>query len=88
MTLKTLAFIGVLVACPSIAMAQHGGSADDQLACTPDVYRLCSSLIPDEDAIVACLEKNKRNLSPGCKQVFSKPAPKAQQGTDDNSDDD
>ena len=88
MTFKTFASIGILVACPTVAMAQHGGSAEDQLACTPDVYRLCSSLIPNEDAIVGCLKSNKASLSPACKQVFSRPAPKAQQGTDDDSDDD
>ena len=89
MMIKTLAAIGVLASCSSVALAQqHGGSQDDQLACTPDVYRLCSSYIPNEDQIVACLQKNKPSLSPACKQVFSKPAPKAQQGTDTDSDDD
>ncbi len=50
---------------------QHSGSADDQAACTPDVFRLCSSEIPSETRIVACLKQKKARLSPGCKKVFS-----------------
>ena len=45
--------------------ADHSGSAEDQLACTPDVYRLCSQYIPDEDTIVSCLQRNKPQLSAG-----------------------
>ena len=86
MTFKTLAFIGALSAVPSIAVAQHAGSMDDQVACTPDVYRLCSSLIPDEDAITQCLAQNKPKLSPACKQVFSRPA-RAKQPDPDSDDD-
>ena len=52
---------------------QHGGSAEDQLACTPDVYRLCAGDIPDEDAITACLRQHKAQLSAGCQAVFSRP---------------
>lgn len=76
MSLRTLALIGAVAAFPAVATAQDADSASDQVACTPDVYRLCSSLIPDQDAIVGCLEQNKRRLSPACRQVFSRPAPK------------
>jgi hypothetical protein len=66
---------------------QHGGSPEDQLACTPDVYRLCAGDIPDEDDIVACLQRKKSQLSAGCHAVFSRPdtspAPKQ---PDDNGD--
>ena len=66
-------------------LADHSGSAEDQLACTPDVYRLCSQFIPDEDTIVSCLQRNKPQLSAGCQAVFSKPQ-SAKPNT--NSDDD
>lgn len=46
---------------------------DDQMACTPDVYRLCAGDIPDEDAITACLKRHRPQLSAGCKAVFSRP---------------
>ncbi|MDX7949874.1 hypothetical protein P7D22_01620 [Lichenihabitans sp. Uapishka_5] len=64
------------------AYAAGRGSADDQLACTPDVYRLCSSSVPDEDAIVACLNRNLPSLSPACKTVMTRPATPAQGDTD------
>ena len=68
-----LLVVGAL-ALPTAAFAQqHKGSIEDQLACTPDVYRLCASDIPDEDAITACLRQHKAQLSDGCKAVFSKP---------------
>jgi hypothetical protein len=49
------------------------GTSEQRAACTPDVFRLCSSEIPSVDRIVACLRKEKVNLSPGCQAVFSAP---------------
>ena len=72
------------VALPAAAFAQDRGSADDQLACTPDVYRLCSSHIPDEDAITTCLMQHKPQLSAGCRAVFSRPATAAPRPQDDD----
>ena len=46
------------------------GTKQEQDACTPDVYRLCSNEIPDEKRIVACLKLNKKKLSPACGRVF------------------
>lgn len=88
MTFKTVALIGALAAGPSAALAQQAGSMEDQVSCTPDVYRLCASLIPDEGAITHCLERNKPRLSPACKQVFSRPAPAKTPDADHESDDD
>ncbi len=50
---------------------QDRGTKQEQDACTPDVYRLCSNAIPDERKIVSCLKQNRSKLSPGCKKVFS-----------------
>ena len=41
------------------------------VSCTPDVWRLCSSQIPDVDRIVACLQQNTPQLSDGCRAVFA-----------------
>lgn len=49
----------------------HSGTADEQAACTPDVWRLCSAYIPSESRIVACLKANRARLSPACRKVFS-----------------
>jgi hypothetical protein len=53
------------------AESQDRGTAEEQKACTPDVFRLCSTYIPDEKQIVACLKQNKDKLSPACRKVFS-----------------
>ena len=76
--------IVMAVSCPVAASAQHQGSMEDQIACTGDVYRLCSAFVPDEDKIVACLERNVPNLSPGCKKVFTRPDPGKKPSDDDD----
>lgn len=40
-------------------------------ACTPDVLRLCHSLIPDRKAITDCLVANVERLSPACHEVMA-----------------
>ena len=57
------------------ATAQSSNAAD---LCTPDVFRLCSEFVPDRDRITACLKRKTRQLSPGCRSVFS---PKAKQAS-------
>ena len=52
------------------AMAEQG-TADEQRACTPDVFRLCGEFIPNSDRITACLQEKVRNLSPACRVVFT-----------------
>ena len=74
-----------LVTASTAALASDRGSAEDQLACTPDVYRLCAGNIPDEDAITECLRQHKPQLGAGCRAVFSRPddaKPKAGQDDD------
>jgi hypothetical protein len=39
-------------------------------ACTPDAFRLCQNEIPDVPKVTACMEANKKNLSPACRAVF------------------
>jgi hypothetical protein len=49
---------------------EHRGTMEQQLACTPDVFRLCGSEIPDENRIVACLRLNTAQLGDACRAVF------------------
>lgn len=49
----------------------HSGTAEEQSACTPDVLSLCFWQIPNEDKIVACLNKNINRLSPECRKVIA-----------------
>lgn len=49
------------------------GTSEERAACTPDVFKLCSSEIPSVDKIIACMKKKKSQLSPKCKAVFNAP---------------
>lgn len=66
----------VLVVFGAQAASAHSGTAEEQAACTPDVLSLCFWQIPNEDKIVACLNKNINRLSPDCRKVIA--------GDDDN----
>ena len=50
---------------------------EQQRLCTPDVFRLCSSEIPDRERIIACMRRQRASLSPACRSVFGKPAQSA-----------
>lgn len=51
------------------------GTPEQQEACTPDVFRLCSNYIPDVDNITVCLKQRKLQLSNPCRDVlFNIPA--------------
>ncbi|SFN66988.1 hypothetical protein SAMN05216330_101189 [Bradyrhizobium sp. Ghvi] len=61
--------IGSIVA-QSAAAEEYRGTLEQQMACTPDVWRLCSDQIPDVSRITACLRQNTPQLSTGCRAVF------------------
>jgi hypothetical protein len=50
---------------------------DQRRLCTPDAFRLCSSEIPDRERVIACMRRQRANLSPECRSVFGKPSQSA-----------
>jgi hypothetical protein len=70
-------FTGRLAVFILLAISLHStsgfasGTDDQRAACTPDVFRLCGPEIPNVDRIVACLKKEKPNLSKDCRAVFN-----------------
>ena len=66
----TAALSGLVLLLGSSANAQYRGTPEMQQACTPDVMRLCNDDVPDVDKIVACMKRNRANLSPACGAVF------------------
>ena len=50
---------------------EYRGTLQQRLACTPDVWRLCSAEIPHVARIVACLERKKSQLNKDCHAVFA-----------------
>jgi hypothetical protein len=67
---SVLAFV-LTITAPFSALAYSQQDAD---ACTPDAFRLCQQAIPDAGRVAACLVQNRRQLSPACSAVFSRPA--------------
>jgi hypothetical protein len=59
---------GVLLVLATPLSAQ--GTSEEREACTPDVFRLCSSFIPDPTAITGCLKSKKTDLSVHCRNVI------------------
>ncbi len=71
-TVLTLALsIGGFCLLNAASAQENRGTMDQQMACTPDVWRLCGAQIPDVDRIVACLRENTAQLSPPCRAVFA-----------------
>jgi hypothetical protein len=61
----------------AVAVVTFGSSASfaqsamtQRRACEPDVFRLCSSFIPNVGEIVSCLRNNEARLSDACHQVM------------------
>jgi hypothetical protein len=61
--------IGIAAASPTWS-EEYRGTWEQQMACTPDVMRLCSDQIPDVTRIVACLRQNTPSLGNSCRAVF------------------
>ncbi len=60
------------------------GTAEQRLACTPDVLRLCSAFIPNADEITSCLREMDAELSDACRtaiEVAMKQLPSVSDGT-------
>src|SRR5258707_2302817 len=64
---------GIAVQNPAFS-EEYRGTLEQQLACTPDVFRLCGEQIPDANRIVACLRQNTSQLSDPCRSVFESKA--------------
>jgi hypothetical protein len=71
--------IAVSIAATASAAAQdrqptyhkeYPGTEAQQLACTPDTFRLCLTSVPSVSDIVACLKEHRDELSPDCRAVF------------------
>ncbi len=63
--------LGIFIALVTTGVVRaQTGTPEQKRACTPDVYRLCASEIPNVRAITACLRRQKASLSDACRAVF------------------
>jgi hypothetical protein len=47
------------------------GTPEQRMACTPDVFRLCSAFIPNADEITTCLREKNAVLSDACRAALA-----------------
>jgi hypothetical protein len=69
LSLAISAASGIAIQTSALA-EEHRGTLEQQMACTPDVWRLCFDQIPDVNRITACLRQNSPQLSGPCRSVF------------------
>nr|WP_291713224.1 hypothetical protein [Bradyrhizobium sp.] len=62
---------------------ENRGTPEQQAACTPDAFRLCSGFIPDADKVESCLQRRKPDLSDAWRAVFEHRTPTASVGRDE-----
>jgi hypothetical protein len=74
-TQRIVLALALSMAAVNVASSEeYRGTWGQQMACTPDVWRLCSDQIPDVNRIVTCLRQNTPQLSNGCRAVFESSA--------------
>jgi hypothetical protein len=65
-----LTLLSISVSSAAVAQ-QHGGTPEEQKACSRDVERFCRKLMDQGDfTILACLKENRPKLTPACEQVL------------------
>ena len=62
--------LALLVANVPFALAQHGGTPQEQNACSRDASRFCRKDLGNDGAVQACLQQNRSRLSKPCGKVF------------------
>ena len=61
--------LGLGLAAPAAAQ----GTPQQQQACQPDAFRLCSEFVPDVAKIQACMSRKRAQLSPACRAAIVGP---------------
>jgi len=60
----------LLLANVPLALAQHGGTPQEQNACSRDASRFCRKDLGNDGAVQSCLQQNRAKLSSPCKKAF------------------
>jgi hypothetical protein len=56
----------------SAALAQHGGTEQEQRACAGNAQRYCRPVLDQGDfAVLACLQRHREKLTASCKRVLT-----------------
>jgi hypothetical protein len=70
MPLARLCVSAALLSTTAMPALSSQGTPEQRLACTPDVFRLCSAFIPDADEVTICLREKYANLSDACRDAL------------------
>ena len=60
----------LLLASVPFAFAQHGGTPQEQNACSRDAQRFCRRDLGNDGAVQSCLQQHRSRLSASCRRVF------------------
>ena len=61
-----------LNAAVALAQQSHGGTPEEQKACSRDVARFCKAVMNGDDlTILGCLQQNRQKLAPACLKVLT-----------------
>jgi hypothetical protein len=58
-----------------VALTEPGlaqGTPEQRWACEEDAFKFCGKEIPNVERITACMNKNVKKLSPGCRAQFKR----------------
>ena len=56
----------------ALAQQSHGGTPEEQKACSRDVARFCKAVMNGDDlTILGCLQQNRQKLAPACLKVLT-----------------
>jgi len=68
---KLVLALALLGAGQSSGFAQgHGGTPQEQQACSRDASRFCRKDLGNDGAVQGCLQQNRARLSSSCQKVF------------------
>ncbi|MEA3021712.1 MAG: hypothetical protein QOK01_564 [Alphaproteobacteria bacterium] len=72
---RTSLVTAVLALCAigALSLGARAETPEDRQACIDDVHAHCGEFIPDRDAIVACLKRKLKAISPACRVVMTRP---------------
>lgn len=55
---------------PRPSANQSQGTEEEQAACMPDAMKFCDKEIPNNSAVLACLQAHRREISKDCRDVL------------------
>jgi hypothetical protein len=73
-SLLVMAVLSSSCCVTSVVAQENRGTLEQQAACAPDAFRLCSSYIPDPTDVASCLRQRSSELSGACRSVFDQAA--------------